>query len=106
MTNGTYEFLDLPAKNYFLKAAPSENSIYFNSHIPTYSKDSIFWQNTPSLGFCGLETYEANINLQEIVDEMGMGRIAGNIDIANAEGRVSKILEEGKPVNLIVLNSD
>ena len=99
--DGSYVFDNVPDGEYIIIAFPDDNSMYFETHLPTYYGDVIFWEDatiiTPSNTNGPL-----NINLFQAVGvNAGEGIINGDIV---SEGFKSQL--EDTDISLFLINED
>lgn len=104
-STGMYYFHNVPAipGHYFVKAAPSGNSSFFSTHLPTYYGHTLFWANATPIIVAQLNN-PYNIELIHVISpSQGNGNITGQV----TEGG-KNLLTDGVPapdVAILLLNT-
>jgi len=73
MPAGEYRFEDILPGVYYMRALPDSASLYYNSHLPTYYRSSLFWYDAFTLNQCDTSLFYRDINLIEVDSFAGGG---------------------------------
>jgi hypothetical protein len=89
---GWFEFTNLSAGNYIIKAEPSPTSIYYGDYLPTYYGDVIHWEDATVFNLVQ-STDDIQIHLVPVIlAPQGPGSISGTIANSSRTADIPVIL--------------
>ena len=96
---GTYDFGDVPAGNYLVKAALSPGSEGYDTHLPTYYGDVLWWDEATTITTPYVGTQWYDITLIQGDNPGGPGFIGGLVsEGANFKGDDEQRNGDGDPI--------
>jgi hypothetical protein len=81
---GYYWFTGLAEGRYLVKIQLLPNTTHYDTYIPAYYKDALFWSTAMPINLIGESIYDADVHLSLAQDKFGPGMISGTISLDTA----------------------